>query len=350
MNTLRSRLGISTNQSYGDIGLEVETEYSRNVIDDILRTIPLGWTPHRDNSLRNNGIEYTTNGPIRMVDKYTLLKAFTDFISRLPVQQSPRTSFHVHINVLDKTPLSVVTAITAYWILEDILFEMCGKYRRGNLFCLSAKDATSVVRDLIQDVRSARYFHTFTQDSHKYGALNLAAIINYGTLEVRSMDGKLDLERMNTWVDLLYEIITFNSTAHKNPADLLNKLYETLYVKKSPRDALKCLIETPHLQDVLFKLVGNSEERLGRSLMDGVIMCRPIAYGVLDWDRVYSDTPKPNKSATTTEVAPPRPRTRNRNANTAAIEQFVHAVQNNDTPPVPREMLQQLFNRDRTEQ
>lgn len=288
MQTLRHLTGFTSAESYGDFGLELETEYTRDETEAAMRAIPPGWVVKRDGSLRNFGLEFATTGACRRDTKNASLTALVNMLAtRLTsvIRGSPRTSLHVHVNVLDMTPLQLTVGITAFYLLEEALLEMCGQYRRGNLHCLSLKEAPSVINDLTIDANSNGFFQQFRQDRHKYSNLNLAAIRRYGTVEVRSMDGGLDLEKMILWTDLLYEIIHTAPKNFKNPKELLDLVYDTQIRDNESTDAvLVKLLET----EALRKHVANLHPDMRGVFVGASRLLMPYIYGVHDWEKAYT--------------------------------------------------------------
>lgn len=316
--TLRTLLGFSSAESYGDFGLELETEYRLNSLDVVMRRIPPGWAAKGDGSLRHNGLEYTTIGACRRDTKDLSLRALVGMLKEhtTVIEDSPRASFHVHVNVLDMTPMQVVVAATSFWLLEEALLEMCGPYRRGNLHCLSLREAPTLVKDLAADANNNQMFQTFRQESHKYANLNMACVRRYGTLEVRCMDGALDVDRQILWTNLLYDIIHTAPKNFKNPKELLDYVYDTLITKGEPvKNVLaKLLSEAAHIEKVM-----TLHKDMKAVLFDAARRLMPYAYGVFSWDRAYNtDNSIPKAKYATGEVprantAQPR-RTRNATA------------------------------------
>lgn len=292
---LRERLNITTPQSYGDLGLEVETEYRHSHTEDILRNIPLGWRAATDNSLRNNGIEYVTNGAVRFNQKSDMLKSLLDMVKKLTyINDSPRTSFHVHVNVLDSNPIQVYNGLLVYWLLEEVLYNMCGKYRRGNLFCLTVKEAKGVVPQVVKDITRSGWFGSYNLDTYKYGGVNLAAIRRYGTIEFRGMNGELDYDKMNTWVDILYSIVKNSANNFINPKEILDVVYSNMLKDKVTTGFMQRVFTDKALADKVRHLAGG-DEALRKAVVDSARHLLQIGYGVLDWDNVYKHTPRKDR-------------------------------------------------------
>jgi hypothetical protein len=129
----------------GTIGMELEVEALAE-IPTISSNI---WLVKNDGSLRNIGYEYYTRNPINNdYQLMTRIKELTDFLSEKKFRvdyDSTRTSFHVHVSMLEHTMRQVWQQVFAYWLLEKPLMNLCGKSRCGNMFCLRACDAEALV-------------------------------------------------------------------------------------------------------------------------------------------------------------------------------------------------------------
>jgi hypothetical protein len=203
----------------GDIGIEIEVE-SLNVLPEP----PEYWSMKRDDSLRNNGVEYYTKSPILCnVRKLEKISRLTNLLDKANViMNSPRTSVHVHVNILRHTPLQVWTAVSTYWLLDNILIKYCGtEEREGNVFCLRAKDAEGAVDQAVADIKTFRPFASLGSDNVRYSSQNINAIANFGSLEYRGMRGTIDPHVIDIWSTELYNIV-HRSKRFTDPADMID--------------------------------------------------------------------------------------------------------------------------------
>lgn len=189
--------GPGMNKQTKAIGIEFEVEAQLP-----LPRAPAGWVEHAEGSLRNGGKEYVTDGTIDIDDTFsTKLSAVLDPINRCrPIEDSPRTSVHVHRNVLQYSPAQVYAIACVYWLLENLLFKYCGKEREGNHFCLRLSDSEGLIRTLTQDIRSNLPFFTHLHaDNVKYAGLNLATVQRFGSIEFRGMRGVYRQDIVERW-------------------------------------------------------------------------------------------------------------------------------------------------------
>lgn len=208
----------------GDVGLELEVEADRPLPD-----ISDFWRSKTEGSLRGYSMEYVTNGPIPCDStKLETIKLLTDVINRPEFRvnkTSPRTSLHVHVNVGKLTPNQTWTASTAYWLFENLLMEYCGESRKGNLFCLRAKDAEGSIRTCARDLRNKTPFTTLKTDIIRYAGQNMNAIPKFGSIEYRGMCGTTDAEIIDTWSTELCGLVRNASVQFKDPSELLDRYY-----------------------------------------------------------------------------------------------------------------------------
>lgn len=209
------------NKTEGAIALEMEVE------GDNLPTIRTKmWTTHGDGSLRLNGMEYVSNGPL---PKDKVMESLLNWENRLvksnaTVYESDRTSVHVHMNMQNKTFKEIVQGCVAYFVLENALMRHCGPSRMTNLFCLPLKQSKGQLNALkyISGTVNGTAIRT---DTYRYSALNLMALLKFGSIEHRGMRGYYAPEFLNQWATNLYNIFEVASTNFKSPVEVLDYYY-----------------------------------------------------------------------------------------------------------------------------
>jgi len=190
----------------GDVGIELEVESAVPIA-----ALERGdWKSKAEGSLRFNGIEFVSRKPFPMDDNFPKkISRLTEYVNSKEhgvLKESPRTSLHVHCNILDDTPAEVWAKITAYWLVENLLTKYCGEEQReGNLFCLRLKDAEALLNYCYDDLKDDHPFITFHNDL-RYSGQNLAAVRKFGSLEYRTMRGTTDAEVITTWATNLHRM------------------------------------------------------------------------------------------------------------------------------------------------
>lgn len=269
----------------GDIGIEIEVEAD----------LPLPqintehWKTQAEGSIRD-GVEYVTTGPLTLVDKTRAIKYLASKLDTKALkikEDSPRTSVHVHKNILYHTPIEYWTTACAYWLTEELLFDFCGDYRKGNLFCLRLSDAEGVIKYCINDLKKDLPFHSFNNnDCIRYAGQNLAATAKFGSLEYRGMRFTLDPDRLDKWTSEINTLHTKSKEYH-SPATLMDAFFKN--------DKKKDFLETLYSPEFVYDLtkVKGWEEKLERN--EG-ILCELAYYH--DWTAWQSKIEKYRNSIT----------------------------------------------------
>lgn len=261
-----------------EIGIEIEVEGH-----NLPRNNLTGWVLHEDGSLRGESAEYVFRNPIARTavpDRLRILQqGFENANSE--INQSYRTSVHVHMNVRNFLIKHIYNNIMLYIIFEDILAEMAGKDRVGNLFCLRAKDAEfflEVLRNAIvtDDLRG------LSSDNLRYSAVNPAAMWRHGSLEFRSFRGTTDMILIQQWVDVLCAIRDA-AQRYNNPIEIVTDLSA-----KGPRQFVESIFGT-----ALMPLFGQGFED---KVYAGVQLIQHAAYAH-DWSPVVQSPEAAKKRA-----------------------------------------------------
>lgn len=201
-----------------EVGIEIEVEG-----ENLPREPIKGWRAVPDGSLRGESAEYVFNGPAARANVLGRLKTLETALSKATVNQSYRTSVHVHINQRDVLLKDIYGQILLYTIWEDVLGELCGNERVGNLFALRAKDAEFYLEQLHRAVMDDYLSHLNTQDL-RYTAVNPMALFVHGTLEYRSMRGTTDTKVIQEWVEYLLAIKDAARNVFSDPKSMIQDL------------------------------------------------------------------------------------------------------------------------------
>lgn len=200
----------------GEIGIEIEVEG---------RSLPqsLGsyWTVHQDGSLRGESAEYVLTKPTKRDNVLPYLKYLQKKLSDSTVNESIRTSVHVHFNMSQKTLLQVYTVLVVYFILEELITEIAGQERVGNLFCLRLKDAEYFIDALEKCARQDDYIGLTDEGRLRYTAVNVCALNKFNSLEFRAMRGTIDPGIIYNWVSLLAELIDNSVKYYRTPLEVI---------------------------------------------------------------------------------------------------------------------------------
>lgn len=257
----------------GDVGLEIEVEGNKFKKTEL----PKPWVYHKDNSLRGeDNAEYIFANPRKFSDVPgdidALWKMFKDYGSVL--DDSNRTSVHVHLNVQDFFLDRFTTFLALYITFEEILTEWCGEHRVGNLFCLRAKDAPAIIQQARQFIR--RDLQYDLREGLHYAGMSIYSVPRQGSVEIRCMSGTQDPSLIKEWVSIL------------------QRLYERSGVYESPDQYIETFsyLGPMRFMDEVFgdkvptirKRVEMSDADIRESLYEGIRMAQDLCY-CRDWGR-----------------------------------------------------------------
>lgn len=282
--TIREITGRPT-RNLKRIGLEVEVEGTNfpktgYIVDqesgdehfyEDSGVIPKQWAYTHDGSLRGeDNAEYILREPLdfeqaseALYDLYGMFGA-----QGCRVDESHRTSVHVHLNVLDWKLNRVCSFLTLLFIVEDLLVHWCGEDRVGNLFCLRAKDAPAIISAAREFVRLGDSYTL--RDNLHYSNVNLRAIHKKGSIEVRCMRGCSSPEPVLKWLAILHHIYEL-SDKYKDPRDIVSG-----FSGQSRAEFLSQVLGE-HTEEVV-NGCGMSDYQIGQSLHEGVRLVQPLVY------------------------------------------------------------------------
>lgn len=261
----------------GEVGIEIEVEgASLPKNNEDLRPY---WGYHIDHSLRGeDNAEYVLNKPILFSEVPKALddlwKVFEKSNARL--DESNRTSIHVHLNC-QSFHLNRVAAFSALWFcVEEILTEFCGSHRVGNLFCLRGKDAPAIVTSLKKFLKNDG--RTELRDGLHYAGFNTNALYKFGSIEIRTMRGVRDKKVIQDWVSILERIWRL-SEEYTDPRDIPPMMsYEgsSEFLRKVLGDKT----------DMVLSSINMTDEEVRDSLYEGVRIAQDICY-CRDWSEYF---------------------------------------------------------------
>jgi hypothetical protein len=280
--TIHSHIGTRLTEG-NKFGVELELE-GRNVgLQDIAVK---GWSRVMDGSLRGEAIEYTTIGSKTADDvKKSVVDLFKKFRDNgVKFNDSIRTSTHVHLNFSDKSVKQVVNFFSLFTMLEEVLQHYSGEDRKGNLFCISTREAEGIVGVLVRCL-AEQSLGKFAGDRYKYAACNLSTLFKFGTVEVRTMRGASSPEQVNKWIDILNDMYEYAQNKMDGPADLITDLSHL-----GAEELMRKIFSPASLAELMgtFPLV----QTLHYSLMEGARILQVFAYEYSDAFKAKVEMPK----------------------------------------------------------
>lgn len=222
----------------GEIGVEVELEGTLHTGDLANRF----WIVKPEGSLRE-GYEYVLAKPAKLSELIAVGKEFDGMMEKSRPKKTIRCSTHIHVNVNNKTIRQLYNIIGYYYLVEELLVRTQGPVRTGNLFCLRMSDAEDIGDQLVYSAEE-HHITCFNQSNNKYGALNLAAPIKFGSLEFRFLLPMTSWKEIDFWVGLLHQMV--------NTAENLSIRDAVRFVETdSPREFLSRVFTKAHVDFIL---------------------------------------------------------------------------------------------------
>lgn len=261
----------------GEVGVEIEVEGLR------LPTPEHYWRKDKDGSLlEGKSAEYVLHIPLHREEALVaidyLFKLFD--ISNSDLFDSIRTGVHVHLNVQKMEWVEVMTFLTLYFVLEELLIKYCGDSREGNLFCLRARDAKALIPYLtaVMNTKDLRYLR---EDNIRYASVNLKALGDYGSLEFRAMRSPNNAKDIKDWINILLQVKDASSS-FKSPVDVISMVSKKGYAKFAHDCLGECI--------KFFKDVKGVDELI----RNGIDNAQDLAY-LIDWETYDGPSKNPFK-------------------------------------------------------
>lgn len=212
------------------IGLELETEgrgllrqgHLEKIVAPHSRAV---WTTHQDGSLRGEALEYVLSVPCRPDEISGMVEGLFDAMKTAgtKLNNSNRTSTHVHYNMHNRKINTVTSAIALWVTFEELIIPWCGEERKTNHFCLSTKEASASLVPAWE--RYLRTGNTPEDRNLKYSALNILPVFGRGSFEIRCGPVPDDAKTVIEWAHFVNSFLKY-SERYVNPASLGQELSE----------------------------------------------------------------------------------------------------------------------------
>lgn len=261
---------LSKEQEPDFFGVEVELE-GYNIVDraGVLRDY---WAAHQDGSLRAHNVgeetvEYVFFKPLNMVQTTEAIRKLCDYLTApgRRVNESYRTSIHVHVNCLQETLGTTLNYVTIATILDELLVSQNGEHRIGNNFCLRMRDAEGILRDLIQSIN--QHGHIFgIHAQERYSSVNIASLAKFGTIEFRSLECTHDYPRIMHWIHTL-QAMKEAARNYRDPTEVISS-----FSMMGPAEFLKRTLKEENARKYL------GLPNLDRTLYDGMRLAQDLAF------------------------------------------------------------------------
>lgn len=202
--TLKQMEAMNLPESYKNeytgqlVGIEVEVE-NANLTEQPNKV----WSIKDDGSLRNTGREFVTAPIPASMAPFALQNLLRTALSQ-ECCFGPRTSIHVHFNMITYDIEHIKDLVLFYAAFEPLFYRFIGRGRMKNIYCVPITEAGG----LLYQLETGDLAHT-VQLWSKYTGLNLVTLSNYGTIEARHMHGTFDVEKVSIWIRVWCKLIDF---------------------------------------------------------------------------------------------------------------------------------------------
>lgn len=270
---VRNAMRINRPPTNDDALLGIEFEMEGRFVSPEIADRMRDWTGVRDGSLRGESAEYVSRHPLTRDNYVRALELLSIRLSEAGARVVPsqRCSSHVHLNFANSTMAQAANFVFLWFLVEDFLVEHSGRERLGNNFCLRLCDAEEYISEIIEAWQTANFRH-IAEARIRYAALNVASLVKYGTLEVRSFRGVADPLELRPWLDLLLELYDL---AHQfdTPLQIIGEFSgatpQGFISQRMPR-IWRLIRNRPNLTDELYEAVRR---------------CQDLAY-MIRWDNL----------------------------------------------------------------
>lgn len=164
--------------------------------------VPVGWTTHNDASLRN-GLEFVTDRPIHGDAVDSCISSF--YGARLGYTTGPRTSTHIHVNMMDVNVPVLQSLVMLTYTIEDALYRIVDEDRKWGGYSVALTEMpTSRLRNILNPSTQQSFVRAINppQNAQRYFGLN-CNIARHGTVEFRYFPGGPSEKELREWVDLV---------------------------------------------------------------------------------------------------------------------------------------------------
>lgn len=267
----------------GSVGIEVEVEGNTFPkppgMESTHKAVPMEgwnfWHYVKDGSLRgHDNAEYVLGKPIDFEEVSAAIAELTDKLNAhgSKLDDSNRTSVHVHLNVQKFHMNRLTSFIALYLCFEEVLTEWCGDHRVGNLFCLRGKDAPGALTKIKRFIQSDG--QTELHDNLHYAGLNTNALTKFGSLEIRTLRGPTEFSIIQDWVSILERLYKLSSE-YLDPRDI-----PALFSRQGPLQFFNTVLGDQG--SVVRAGIDFDDERIRDSMYEGIRLAQDLCY-CRDW-------------------------------------------------------------------
>ena len=245
-------------------GVEIEVEWdnpdNRRWVIDNFPAIP-NITVTEDGSLRN-GLEFVSSVPHVKSNVLREVEELYNFLNDCNTTVSHRCSTHVHVDVRNFNTAQLFAFQTIWSFFEYDMLSCIDEERKNNKFCLTDY-VTPYNLEFKYSLISGRNDIIWLRERgkrYRYQAMNVIdPLLRQGSIEFRSMQGNLDIEKLTNWINKLEKLVNI-SKLYDTPKSMY-KLYNILI--SHPRMFYKAAFKQKSTEELNYFVLDVIESFLG---------------------------------------------------------------------------------------
>jgi hypothetical protein len=270
--------GLRLKKLYEGVRYGIELEYEGCELGHVpYESYTKYWSTTHDHSLRAGGVEFISKplAPSKLDEALSMVK---DAIVESGAHISKRCGVHVHLNVTDLTFRELWQVYTLYAAVEPFAFKQFADTREDSHFCVPLWANTAMQHKMFNDASRLRLGITQPPASDsvlmqnpgpsgglmrspielsslataKYSAMNVQALLKFGTLEFRQLPGTTDMRKVRRWCEFLGNMREYARSFESPEAiatTLLNEGYAALLPECGLDEALD--INPDYVEDAI---------------------------------------------------------------------------------------------------
>lgn len=166
------------------------------------------WTAHDDRSLRH-GVEYVTARPVGGEALDIAVRAF--YACEAHYTHGPRTSTHIHVNMLDSDVSVLQSMFILMYAVEDALFSVVEETRKWAGYCMPLSEMhEGRIRKILnpRNMRAVAGAISPGRNQERYYGFN-TNMARHGTVEFRYFPGGPSETELRSWIDFVVAVKKF---------------------------------------------------------------------------------------------------------------------------------------------
>jgi len=214
------------------IGVEIEVDQMRGgwmqlhgILANDDRPHSEHWNVVEDPSVHDNGAELVFARPLFGQDVIDALDYFYTLQREVGFKHGLETGIHVHLDVRNMDYDEFNRLCILYGLVEPLLFKWIGDDREYNIFCepwYRAQGDLLRISSILFDTDQKKL--KSAKELQRYTALNLAALVRFGSVEFRHLPTTFDKQVLLDWINMILSLKRAAMNMKEKEYDILLRL------------------------------------------------------------------------------------------------------------------------------